>query len=65
MSVGQLDVIVTIWWSSNPLEEFYQGTFLNDLRHGKGKLFNTNGEVKIDSAWELGRGPVPASKRLA
>ena len=36
-------------------KEFYNGTFFNDLRHGKGILFNTNGEVKIDSAWELGR----------
>lgn len=36
-------------------KEFYKGTFLNDLRHGKGILFNTNGEIKIDSAWELGK----------
>ena len=35
--------------------EYYKGTFLNDLRHGKGTLFNMNGEAKIESSWELGR----------
>jgi antitoxin component YwqK of YwqJK toxin-antitoxin module len=35
--------------------EYYKGTFLNDLRHGKGTLFNANGEAKIESSWELGR----------
>lgn len=35
--------------------EYYKGTFLNDLRHGSGILFNMNGEAKIESSWELGR----------
>jgi antitoxin component YwqK of YwqJK toxin-antitoxin module len=36
-------------------KDFYKGTFHNDLRHGKGTLFNMNGEPKIESSWELGR----------
>ena len=36
-------------------KEFYKGTFLNDLRHGKGILYNVNGEAKLESSWELGR----------
>ena len=36
-------------------KEFYKGTFLNDLRHGKGILYNVNGETKLDSSWELGK----------
>jgi antitoxin component YwqK of YwqJK toxin-antitoxin module len=35
--------------------EYYEGNFLNDFRHGKGILFNPNGVPKFDSFWELGR----------
>ena len=35
--------------------EFYKGSFFNDLRHGKGIIYNMNGEIKIESLWELGR----------
>jgi|SaaInlStandDraft_6_1057023.scaffolds.fasta_scaffold03613_4 antitoxin component YwqK of YwqJK toxin-antitoxin module len=36
-------------------KEFYEGTFLNDFRHGDGILYNHNGQPKINSNWELGR----------
>jgi antitoxin component YwqK of YwqJK toxin-antitoxin module len=36
-------------------KEFYEGSFLNDFRHGDGILYNHNGQPKIDSNWELGR----------
>lgn len=35
--------------------EYYEGSFLNDFRHGKGILYNPNGVPKFDSFWELGR----------
>ena len=35
--------------------EFYKGSFFNDLRHGNGILYNMNGEIKIKSLWELGK----------
>ena len=35
-------------------DEYYIGEFSNNLRHGKGILYNENGIVKIESNWERG-----------
>ena len=38
--------------------EYYKGQFNNSFRHGKGKLFYKNGNVKYDGDWinDIGEG---------